>query len=334
MLRSLIAFQNHQERCPYKIVQCPSLNCGVKLARNLIEEHLSTACLWKIVTCQFCNDNHPKSQEHMHNESCPMFPVSCINGCEKIVPRGQVRQFAIPVMYVRCAGAEIKHAKKVERRHLERHIEDQTTVHLGLACKKIVQLNREFDHEKTNLRKQLEDLKKENDNLVLKVSVQEKEMQKTKTESPIFLWKITGFSEMLRQAKSGRNNKMDSEPFYTGPYGYKLKLSVNPNGDGSGKNTHLSAFVIVMKGEYDAVLSWPFHQKVTFTLIDQQDNTDERENIVMHFRANPKLENFARPTEEEKPGRGYARFVSHERLRSRRYIVDDSLFIRVDVDSP
>jgi len=159
-------------------------------------------------------------------------------------------------------------------------------------------------------------------------------MQRSKTESPVFLWKISPFSEMLRQAKSGRNNKMDSEPFYTGPYGYKLKVSVNPNGDGSGKNTHLSAFVIIMKGEYDAVLTWPFHQKITFTLIDQQDNKDERENIVMHFRANPKLENFARPAVEENPGRGYARFVSHEKLRSRRYLVDDSLFIRVDVDSP
>jgi len=158
-------------------------------------------------------------------------------------------------------------------------------------------------------------------------------MQKTKTESPVYLWKITGFSEMLRQAKNGRNNKIDSEPFYTGQYGYKLKLSVNPNGDGSGKSTHLSAFVIVMKGEYDGVLSWPFNQRVTFTLIDQQDCTDERENIEMHFRANPKLENFARPIAEENPGRGYARLVSHERLRSRRYLVDDSLFIRVDVDS-
>ena len=48
----------------------------------------------------------------MHNESCSMFPVSCVNGCEQIVPRGQVRQFAIPVMYDRCAGAKIKREKE------------------------------------------------------------------------------------------------------------------------------------------------------------------------------------------------------------------------------
>lgn len=223
---------------------------------------------------------------------------------------------------------------QVQRRNLERHVQEETTAHLSFACKKLVHLHKEFDQEKKNLKKQLDDLKKENDNLVLKVSAQEKEIQKTRMESPTFVWKITGFSEILRQAKHGRNNKMDSEPFYTGQYGYKLKLSVNPNGDGSGRNTHLSAFVIVMRGEYDGLLPWPFHQKVTFSLVDQQEDTDERENVVMHFRANTKLENFARPTAEENPGRGYARFVSHERLKTRRYLMDDTLFIQVDVGPP
>lgn len=43
----------------------------------------------------------------MHNESCTMFPVSCINGCEQIIPRGQVRQCAIPEMNRSCPGAKI-----------------------------------------------------------------------------------------------------------------------------------------------------------------------------------------------------------------------------------
>ena len=223
---------------------------------------------------------------------------------------------------------------KVERRDLERHIRDQTSVHLSLACKKLVHLQQEFDQEKSNLKKRLGDLKKENDSLVLKVSAQEKEMSKTRIQSPTFVWKMSEFSEILRQAKHGRNNKIDSEPFYTETYGYKLKLSVNPNGDGSGKNTHLSVFVIVMKGEYDGILPWPFNQKVTFTLVDQQDDVQERENVVMHFKANSKLENFARPVSEENPGRGYARFVSHDKLKTRRFIVDDTLFIQVNVSPP
>ena len=33
-----------------------------------------------------------------------------------------------------------------------------------------------------------------------------------------------------------------------------------------------------MKGEYDAMLTWPFHKKVTMTLIDQQEKAKDREN--------------------------------------------------------
>ncbi|KAJ7357517.1 TNF receptor-associated factor 4, partial [Desmophyllum pertusum] len=161
-----------------------------------------------------------------------MFPLNCVNGCEQVVPRVQMpRHLETDCLLtsLSCPYHDLGCFVKVERRDLERHIQQQTTAHLNLACKKLVQLHLDFDHEKTSLKKQLEELKKENDNLVLKVSVQEKEMAQTRIESPAFVWKIAEFSEILRQAKHGRNNKMDSEPFYTGPYGYKLKLSVNPN---------------------------------------------------------------------------------------------------------
>lgn len=232
---------------------------------------------------------------------------------------------------VPCPYLELGCTTKVERRNQKKHLLDQTSSHLSLACEKLLSLREEFSVQKAKLKKQMDDLKKENESLSLKLSAHEKETSKPKMETPVFVWKISGFSEMLRQAKQGRNSKIDSTPFYTSSYGYKLKVSVNPNGDGSGKNTHLSAFVIVMKGEYDGMLPWPFSQKVSFTLIDQQESLNERENIVMHFKSNTRLENFARPVSEENPGRGYARFVSHEKLKSRRFIVDDTLFIQVDV---
>jgi hypothetical protein len=34
------------------------------------------------------------------------------------------------------------------------------------------------------------------------------------------------------------------------------------NGDGVGKGTHISLFFVIMKGEYDLLLSWPFKHKV------------------------------------------------------------------------
>ena len=43
------------------------------------------------------------------------------------------------------------------------------------------------------------------------------------------------------------------------------------NGDGMGKGTHISLFFVIMRGEYDALLRWPFRQKVTFMLLDQEN---------------------------------------------------------------
>ena len=40
------------------------------------------------------------------------------------------------------------------------------------------------------------------------------------------------------------------------------------NGDGMGRGTHVSFFFVVMKSEYDALLQWPFSERVTFRLIN------------------------------------------------------------------
>ena len=42
------------------------------------------------------------------------------------------------------------------------------------------------------------------------------------------------------------------------------------NGDGSGYKTHLSLFFVLMKGEYDALLRWPFDYKVSMILVGKE----------------------------------------------------------------
>ena len=73
----------------------------------------------------------------------------------------------------------------------------------------------------------------------------------------VFLWRIDSFNEILKEAKNGGEETIDNNLFYknseTESFGYKLKVYIYPNGHGDGKNTHLSVFIAVMKGEYDAV---------------------------------------------------------------------------------
>ena len=51
------------------------------------------------------------------------------------------------------------------------------------------------------------------------------------------------------------------------------------NGNGSGKETHLSLFLTVMRGDFDVLLKWPFSQTVTFTLLDL--DKDGNRDIVL-----------------------------------------------------
>lgn len=62
-----------------------------------------------------------------------------------------------------------------------------------------------------------------------------------------------------------------SPPFYTSQFGYKLQASLFLNGNGTGENSHVSIYIKILPGDYDALLRWPFAHSVAFTLFDQSE---------------------------------------------------------------
>ena len=201
------------------------------------------------------------------------------------------------------------------------------------------QIQQEVEREVHVLQSQFkEEVKKVWKNCESKIAVIESQLETKLDEvqrtlpygSNTFTWKITGFGYISLQAKEGNQTRIRTDPFCI--FGYKLKLHMIPNGNGHGAGSHISVFIVVMKGENDAILSWPFYERVTFTLIDQQENPNSRENIVMSFKANPENKYcFGRPVKDVNSGHGFTKFVSHDKLRERRYIVDDTIFIQVEL---
>ena len=190
----------------------------------------------------------------------------------------------------------------------------------------------ELDNERITLREQVEELTAKNVALDAKVAAQEKEVSVLRSESSKFVWRIDGFREILQQAISGTEREISSEPFFTGKTGYKLSLCVQPDGNQSCKHRYLSVYLRFMKCNYDNILAWPFHYKVTFALIDQQDNTSSlwRENIAQSL-----IIRGSKPTSDVFPSmESIARFVSHKILKTRRYIVNNALFLQVEIDPP
>ncbi|KAM4020484.1 TNF receptor-associated factor 2 isoform 1-T6 [Anomaloglossus baeobatrachus] len=160
----------------------------------------------------------------------------------------------------------------------------------------------------------------------LETRVQEAELS---TFEGIFVWKITEFAKKRQDAIAGRCPAMFSPPFYTSKYGYKMCLRIYLNGDGTGRGTHLSLFFVVMKGPSDALLRWPFNQKVTLMLLDQNN----REHVIDAFRPDTTSSSFQRPVSEMNIASGCPLFCPLSKLESKNsYIREDTIFIKVIVD--
>ena len=76
------------------------------------------------------------------------------------------------------------------------------------------------------------------------------------------------------------NNIYCSAPFYSHHHGYRLCLVVYSVGFDSGKDTHVSVFLILMAGEYDDQLDWPFVGSFDIELLNWRKNAKHCKEIV------------------------------------------------------
>ncbi|XP_022804797.1 TNF receptor-associated factor 4-like isoform X2 [Stylophora pistillata] len=355
----------HLRSCPVHQVLCSNKNCGVIVIRRLLKQHETLRCVWRILQCTHCSESHPACKMPEHFKQCNKFPVTCPNNCGRSVSRDMVSTHTedeCPRTILSCPFARVGCKQKVQRQEMESHLDSTTRVHLDFTYSKNNNTEDELMDTKTKLietKAELSKTKAELSKTKAELSKTKAELSKTKVElsetkvelkeavkqlkllsvkhTNSFLWRIDGFSEILKRAQTDKDeNDICSDPFYTKigteSYGYKLKVEFYPNGFGNGKNTHLSVSIIVMKGEYDVILPWPFAENVKLTLIDQQENPGQRQNKTKEF-VGKDLKSFARPVTDENIGWGFDEFVSREELYARRFIVDDTLFLQVEIKS-
>nr|BAG57794.1 unnamed protein product [Homo sapiens] len=149
------------------------------------------------------------------------------------------------------------------------------------------------------------------------------------TYDGVFIWKISDFARKRQEAVAGRIPAIFSPAFYTSRYGYKMCLRIYLNGDGTGRGTHLSLFFVVMKGPNDALLRWPFNQKVTLMLLDQNN----REHVIDAFRPDVTSSSFQRPVNDMNIASGCPLFCPVSKMEAKNsYVRDDAIFIKAIVD--
>ena len=243
--------------------------------------------------------------------------------------------------------------QQFQRKNVDSHLHSAMREHLDFACIKLnstqvqldetrAQLSRLTKDQLANNQESREATRKLEEKLgALQSQIDMKVITDKEGGNTRFIWKITFFSESLRLAKEGVKEMIESDPFYTGRYGYRLKVFAYPYCTGLFLPVppHFSIGIVLMKGEYDDMLLWPFSRKITFTIIDQNKVLKERQNYTDYLSPS-KPELFLTPKSifSERPGeknmvfkKAISLFISHEKLQTRRYIVNDTLFLQVDV---
>ena len=225
---------------------------------------------------------------------------------------------------------------------MESHLQSAMGPHLDVTCVKLNNTQVELKNAQERIRKLEQQVKFKDEQEAVRKLEQQVELKnaqetirklKEKFHTRKMLWKINEFSRIMKEAKNEEKKYIESDPFYTEIPGYKLKVLFCPNGFGSGENTHLSVYIVLMKGEYDALLPWPFNRKVTFTLIDQDEDLLKRKNVVAELTPDHVIPGAtSRPRRGENVGRGMPRFISHRKLQARSYVTDDTLFLQVEID--
>ncbi|KAL1006163.1 hypothetical protein UPYG_G00068710 [Umbra pygmaea] len=163
-----------------------------------------------------------------------------------------------------------------------------------------------------------------------------RELESTSYDGKL-IWKLRDYRKRKEAGARGPVSCLSSSPFYTSRNGYKMSARAYLNGDGAGRNTHLSLYVVLMRGDFDPLLPWPFKQAVSLSVLDQ---SGAKNHLTMSFRPDSNT-SFHRPGSAAAAAAcnvatGFPCFATHAQLESPKnaiYVRDDTVFIKIKVDT-
>lgn len=155
------------------------------------------------------------------------------------------------------------------------------------------------------------------------------EILQVRTTNGVFVWRVSDIKRRYKEAQDGITYSLFSPPFLTSPHGYRLCLRMYLNGDGEGKGTHVSLFMVLMKGEHDSILTWPFNQKVILSLINQTSPNLTKSEAFLPDKFSS---SFQRPLHEFNVAIGFPKFVPQSYINDSGFCRDDCFFVKAKVD--
>ena len=325
--------------CPFVQLECS--HCKQRYQRRLLLDHESSECSKRPVCCDICDEYESTFEDVINNHVpiCPSKQVLCPNECGKSLLRKNLDKHLendCPLQSIEClfsyAGCEVK----LLRKDMSAHIGENLVFHTSLQAishqkqlQKQASMQSEIDDLKHRLEKRIKALEDDVHKLKHDIDFLRSRQESLHTHVSVVPvhYVLSGFV-----VKKSEGKIWHSEPFYSSPRGYKMRLKVYTNGHKDGTNTHISVFIQLMCGEFDYQLAWPFHGIVAVELLDQEDDEDPWVvNIdfdgAMLQDTIPQVRKGERNTEW-----GVDKFIPHDMLCPMFYnIKNDSLYFKVSL---
>ncbi|KAM7441509.1 hypothetical protein ABFA07_009397 [Porites harrisoni] len=323
-------YQDHYSNCEYAEILCQN-DCGAKFQKRFLQKHLDKDCPKKIIACPYCDERHLREDKKAHlAEECPKLPLPCPNKCDKKleIPRDELDKHIeedCPKTKMMCEFESIGCTHRCSREKMPKHYKSNMIEHVRSIFLKINEQDERLEKH--------ENMLQENADLIKGVDKRVGDLEKIANSQ--LIWRIEDYTRKLKEAKAGNGDTLFSPTFTTSKHGYRLCASVCLNGDGKGKGSHMSVFISVLRGAFDALLKWPFDYRVTFYLLDQDQDHTQRKHIKFSIKPNPCPENepfLGRPKLEKNASFGGAKFAKHDEIETRNYLKDDTIFLKISVD--
>ncbi len=343
-----------QSGCEHQEVKCT--HCEELFTRKDIVNH-EASCLFRPYVCEYCNTFQSTCHDVTVNHwpMCPRRPIPCPNHCGLYPEKRDIQHHLendCPNAALKCPFAYAGCTLQLRSAEMDAHIQDNVTQHAKLMATHqqnaladisgtVVKLTEENQGLKESMEKQSEEFKEllqkqsadinklqvdltrfKNKQDTNKRAIQA--LQEHSTIAPI-IFTLDDFEGRLKRKDMG----WSPAAFYTHPQGYKMLLCVDVYGNGTGKGTHMSVFLSLLRGEFDEHLKWPFRASITVRLENQDDEETHYEEVIKYHDSTPEV-TAGRIQEEGRQGRpwGKGKFIAHKELYG-KYLKDNCLRIGI-----
>ena len=322
-----------ENSCNFEDVECAN-ECGEILQRQHMSAHMEE-CPYREYQCQYCKLIAGYFFiEGSHKNDCPKISIPCPNNCRVgsvLREDMDAHRKGCPLEVIQCEYHNVGCEETMMRRNKKLHEKRCMEEHL-LMTKRQLRATEKIQNQTKSRLDALEEMVhsfiSQNGDKMISPARSFIHLSDMLLSCPV----TVRMSKYAKYKEDG--DEWCSDSFYSHSRGYRLYLMVMAGGFDNGRHTHMSVYLYLEKGQYDATLSWPLRGTFEVKLLNQIID-DEHHRRLFIYDANKSDRAAGRITIGSSSGIGRCRFISnrdlYEATPTRQFIRDDVIFLQISM---